>query len=240
MASNRRAHAERAGTSCNWNGGHRDFRFARFCDRGLADRRCGWPLKRRQVGNQPRRQLMKSRKRMGHRAFLNEQGTFRWVWRPIVKFEFGRWERKLEYAIRSPERQNSEKRDQDRCPSPGNASQRHVKHGRGADPAWRRRASQFAAAATREPEGFWESSVIMTLNDEILAAGGSDWRDWREFDSGRIVAAARAALQERAKSALAGEFGDSKRQRPSDVPAHALLDLGVSGSQMVSPARSCR
>jgi glycosyltransferase involved in cell wall biosynthesis len=59
------------------------------------------------------------------------------------------------------------------------------------------------------PTGFWESSVLMALNDEILSAGGSDWRDWRKFDSTRIDATAAAALRARAGSALSGEFGDA-------------------------------
>jgi hypothetical protein len=57
--------------------------------------------------------------------------------------------------------------------------------------------------------GFWESWVLMALNEEILAAGGSHGEDWREFDSERIDAAARLALHARAKSALADEFGDA-------------------------------
>jgi hypothetical protein len=51
---------------------NRDFRFARFCDRGLADRRRGWSLKRRQAGNQPPRQLMKKRK--GGPRILEKEG----------------------------------------------------------------------------------------------------------------------------------------------------------------------
>jgi hypothetical protein len=34
--------------------------------------------------------------------------------------------------------------------------------------------------------GFWESRVIVDLNDAILAAVGSDWRDWRRFNPERI------------------------------------------------------
>ena len=49
----------------------------------------------------------------------------------------------------------------------------------------------------------------MALNDEILAAGGSHWEDWRQFDSERIDASARVTLRARAKSALADEFGDA-------------------------------
>jgi glycosyltransferase involved in cell wall biosynthesis len=56
--------------------------------------------------------------------------------------------------------------------------------------------------------GFWESSVLVALNDEILAAGGSNWQDWRAFDLGRIDASSVVALRARAKTALASEFGD--------------------------------
>jgi hypothetical protein len=59
------------------------------------------------------------------------------------------------------------------------------------------------------PKGFWESSVLVTLNDDILAAGGSDWQDWRAFDPARIDPPARLALHARARSALADEFGDA-------------------------------
>ena len=55
--------------------------------------------------------------------------------------------------------------------------------------------------------GFWESRVIVDLNDAILAAGGSDWRDWRKFDLAKIDQAELGSLRERAKAALAEEFG---------------------------------
>ncbi len=58
-------------------------------------------------------------------------------------------------------------------------------------------------------EGFGNLSVLVGLNDEILAAGGSHWDDWREFDPKRIDAAAIVALRARARSALSGEFGDA-------------------------------
>jgi len=56
-------------------------------------------------------------------------------------------------------------------------------------------------------KGYCESLVMRDLNDAILAAGGSDWKDWRKFDLDRIVALKADALQGRAKTALAGEFG---------------------------------
>lgn len=58
-------------------------------------------------------------------------------------------------------------------------------------------------------KGYWESHVTMDLNDAILAAGGSDWKDWRKFEPGKINALEADALQARAKAALADEFGDA-------------------------------
>ncbi len=57
--------------------------------------------------------------------------------------------------------------------------------------------------------GFWESKVIVDLNDAILAAGGSDWKDWRRFYPERIEGIEVDALRTRAKAALAEEFGDA-------------------------------
>ena len=58
--------------------------------------------------------------------------------------------------------------------------------------------------------GFWESSVISALNDEILAAGGSDWQDWRSFDLNRIDRGVATTLRARARSVLLAEFGEAR------------------------------
>jgi hypothetical protein len=57
--------------------------------------------------------------------------------------------------------------------------------------------------------GFWESSVIVDLNDDILAAGGSEWRDLRKFDPDQIDACTAETLRARARAALADEFGQA-------------------------------
>ena len=57
-------------------------------------------------------------------------------------------------------------------------------------------------------KGYCESSVIKDLNDAILAASGSDWKDWRKFDLDKIDALKADALHARAKATLADEFGD--------------------------------
>jgi hypothetical protein len=64
--------------------------------------------------------------------------------------------------------------------------------------------------ADDNPKGFFESSVLVTLNDKILTAGGSHWEDWRQFDPARIDATAALALKGEAKSVLAGEFGQAR------------------------------
>jgi hypothetical protein len=58
--------------------------------------------------------------------------------------------------------------------------------------------------------GFWESSVISALNDEILAAGGSDWQDWRNFDLNRIDEDVAGTMRARARSVLLAEFGEAR------------------------------
>jgi hypothetical protein len=70
-------------------------------------------------------------------------------------------------------------------------------------------APQHLMAPSADNErGYWESRVIGDLNDAILAAGGSNWKDWRKFDVDKIEALEADALRARAKDALAQEFGD--------------------------------
>jgi hypothetical protein len=70
-------------------------------------------------------------------------------------------------------------------------------------------APQHLIAPNADNErGYWESRVIVDLNDAILAAGDSDWKDWRKFDLNKIDALEADALRARAKAALAEEFGD--------------------------------
>lgn len=56
-------------------------------------------------------------------------------------------------------------------------------------------------------KGYCESPVLKDLNDAVLAAGGSDWKDWRKFDFDKIGALEAEALRARARAALTGEFG---------------------------------
>jgi len=70
-------------------------------------------------------------------------------------------------------------------------------------------APHHLMAPTADNErGYWESRVIVELNDAILAAAGTDWKDWRKFDLNKIAPVEADALRVRAKEALAEEFGD--------------------------------
>jgi hypothetical protein len=70
-------------------------------------------------------------------------------------------------------------------------------------------APQHLLAPSADNErGFWESPVIVDLNNAILAAAGSNWKDWRKFDLNAIDALKANAFRARAKEALAEEFGD--------------------------------
>jgi hypothetical protein len=66
----------------------------------------------------------------------------------------------------------------------------------------------FLAPNADNERGFWESPVIVDLNNAILAAAGSNWKDWRKFDLNNIDALKANAFRARAKEALAEEFGD--------------------------------
>lgn len=95
------------------------------------------------------------------------------------------------------------------------------------------------------PKGFWESTVIVGLNDEILAAGGSHWEDWRPFDPERIDPAVAYTLKTRARSALIREFGEASLAVIKDpricrlIPfwSSALQDSGWS-PRAILPLRS--
>ena len=105
-------------------------------------------------------------------------------------------------------------------------------------------ARLMEADSTNE-RGFWESQNLADLNDEILAAAGSDWADWRRFDIERISAETRTVLRVRASETLRAEFGsgpnpvikDPRMCRLMDFWAPALAEMGWS-TRAVIPVRS--
>jgi GT2 family glycosyltransferase len=56
------------------------------------------------------------------------------------------------------------------------------------------------------PRGHWESEVLASFHDEILASAGSRWDDWRPFRSGWYDTPVAAEFKARAKVLLRDEF----------------------------------
>ncbi len=59
------------------------------------------------------------------------------------------------------------------------------------------------------PTGHWESTVIRTLNDDVLASGGSQWQDWQAFNPNWYKTPKPREFQVRALEILQDEFGAS-------------------------------
>ena len=57
--------------------------------------------------------------------------------------------------------------------------------------------------------GYWESTEIADLNDEILDSAGSSWDDWEAFNPDWLASATAESFLERARAVLKSEFGDS-------------------------------
>jgi len=62
-------------------------------------------------------------------------------------------------------------------------------------------------AGADNARGYWESNLIVPLNEELLAEGCSDWTDWRRFDPERAAPQTLEGLRRRAKAALLVEYG---------------------------------
>ena len=73
--------------------------------------------------------------------------------------------------------------------------------------------------------GFWESPLIMALNDEILEAAGSHWADCRRFDHRRVAEPAASELRARAAATLISEFGEAAHPVVKDPRMCRLLDF---------------
>ena len=66
-------------------------------------------------------------------------------------------------------------------------------------------------AATQENErGFYESAVLTKFNDDVLAAAGSHWADWRTIDPDWLRCASAGELGEAAKAVLRSEFAEGE------------------------------
>ena len=58
--------------------------------------------------------------------------------------------------------------------------------------------------------GFWESQPVWDMNMHLLRSTGSDWKDWRPFDSGWYASPKAGSFREQAQALLHQEFGDSR------------------------------
>ena len=58
--------------------------------------------------------------------------------------------------------------------------------------------------------GFWESQPIWEMNIRLLRSTGSDWEDWRPFDSGWYASPKAGSFREQVQALLHQEFGDSR------------------------------
>ncbi|AGT08772.1 sulfotransferase family protein [Paracoccus aminophilus] len=64
-------------------------------------------------------------------------------------------------------------------------------------------------AGDENPKSFFESSLIVEVNDALLAAAGSNWHDWTALKVGRLDAVQESTLRTRALDTLSEEFGTS-------------------------------
>ena len=64
-------------------------------------------------------------------------------------------------------------------------------------------------ANNSNPKGHWESKNIVYLNEEILAAAGSSWDDWTNFDPRWRDSLLQSRFLERAQIILKEDFGNS-------------------------------
>lgn len=67
---------------------------------------------------------------------------------------------------------------------------------------------RLMAPRATNARGNWESQAVVRLDDAILQAGGSHWRDWSPFDGHRIPPDALAELEAQAAATIAAEFGE--------------------------------
>lgn len=52
----------------------------------------------------------------------------------------------------------------------------------------------LVGAGAANERGHWEPEKVIDLNDRYLAAAGSGWDDWRQFDSGTMAPNVKAAF----------------------------------------------
>lgn len=66
------------------------------------------------------------------------------------------------------------------------------------------------AAGAENPQGFFESLPLSLADDELLAAAGSRWDDWRRIDPNWFRSAEAEQHRQKIKAVLIEEFGDER------------------------------
>jgi hypothetical protein len=69
--------------------------------------------------------------------------------------------------------------------------------------------SLLPPSATNET-GYWESSDLMVLHDEILTSAGSNWHDWRAFNADWYTSPVAPIFKRRILDVLRKDFADSQ------------------------------
>lgn len=97
------------------------------------------------------------------------------------------------------------------------------------------------APAADNPRGFWESDVVMAINDTLLAEGGATWSDWRPLSGPRRA----NPPDPRIIAVLESEFGEAETIVLKDprmcrlFPAwRTALDAAGYRSLVVTPLRT--
>ena len=85
--------------------------------------------------------------------------------------------------------------------------------------------STLMEADSNNAMGYWESTEIADLNDEILVSAGSSWDDWEEFNPDWYASLIAGDFRERARAVLASEFGNSRLFVLKDPRVCRLLEF---------------
>lgn len=75
------------------------------------------------------------------------------------------------------------------------------------------------------PKGYWESTVLMRFNDEVLASAGSKWNDWDRFNPQWLQSSVAETFAERLPGLLEKEYGDASMMLVKDPRICRILPL---------------
>jgi GT2 family glycosyltransferase len=70
--------------------------------------------------------------------------------------------------------------------------------------------SNLMPASSDNEAGFFESNDLMNIHDDLLESAGSDWQDWRAFNSDWYTSPAAPVFKERVLDVLRHDYADSR------------------------------